>query len=99
MTGMFAVSGYDGLVSPDYSVFQSRCDHEVRYFEYLFKTPTYVDQFAQRSKGIGSGFNRLYTPEFGAVQALFPPAREQLLVVRFLDHATERIFLRKVGGG
>ena len=46
-----------------------------------------MDQFAKRSKGIGSGFNRLYTPDFGAVPCVVPPRGEQLAIVRFLDHA------------
>jgi type I restriction enzyme, S subunit len=90
-SGMFAVSTYEGLVSPDYSVFGpiERC--EVQFFEHLFKTPVFVDQFAQASKGIGSGFNRLYTPEFGAVPVVVPPLLEQTAIVRFLDYADRRI--------
>lgn len=90
-SGMFALSLYDGLVSPDYSVFCGINSMEVKYFEHLFKTPKFVDQFAQRSKGIGSGFNRLYTPEFGAIHALVPPIHEQSAIVRFLNEATANI--------
>ena len=88
---MFAVSSLEGLVSPDYSVFEGIEQCEVRYFEHLFKTPGAVDQFAQASKGIGSGFNRLYTPDFGAVPIVVPPVTEQAAIVRFLDHADRRI--------
>lgn len=90
-SGMFALSSYEGVVSPDYSVFAAIGASEVKYFEQLFKTPLLVDQFAQRSKGIGSGFNRLYTPDFGAVHAVVPPLSEQAAIVRFLDHADRRI--------
>jgi len=90
-SGMFAVSPQDGLVSPDYSVFDPVGALVVKYFEHLFKTPVLVDQFAQRSKGIGSGFNRLYTPEFGSVPVVVPPLPEQAAIVRFLDHADRRI--------
>jgi len=90
-SGMFAVSPREGLVSPDYSVFQRIGLAEVKYFEHLFKTPILVDQFAQRSKGIGSGFNRLYTPDFGAVSVALPPIPEQAAIVRFLDHVDRRI--------
>lgn len=85
-SGMFAVSSYKGLVSPDYSVFTTIGPLEVKYFEYLFKIPALVDQFAQRSKGIGSGFNRLYTPDFGAISVVIPPISEQSAIVRFLDN-------------
>jgi type I restriction enzyme, S subunit len=90
-SGMFAVSDYEGLVSPDYSVFAAIERLELRFFEQVFKTPVVVDQFAQASKGIGSGFNRLYTPDFGAIPVAFPPLPEQAAIVRFLDHADRRI--------
>ncbi len=90
-SGMFAVSACEGLVSPDYSVFAAIGHSEVRFFEQLFKTPVLVGQFAQASKGIGSGFNRLYTPDFGAVPIAVPPAPDQASIVRFLDHADRRI--------
>lgn len=90
-SGMFAVSSVTGLVSPDYSVFQSVGTGETAYFEYLFKTPFLVDQFAQRSKGIGSGFNRLYTPDFGAIHVCVPSPAEQTAIVRYIHHADGRI--------
>jgi type I restriction enzyme S subunit len=90
-SGMFGLSPIEGLVSPDYSVFEATGASEERYFEYLFKTPILVDEFARRSKGIGSGFNRLYTPDFGAVPISVPPLPEQTAIVRFLDHADRRI--------
>jgi type I restriction enzyme S subunit len=90
-SGMFAVARMQGLVSPDYSVFRCADDAEVTYYEYLFKTPAFVAQFAQRSKGIGSGFNRLYTEDFGAIAVLVPPHGEQSAIVRFIDHTDRRI--------
>ena len=90
---MFATATLHGLISPDYSVFSPKRESDVHvvFFERLFKTPDFVDQFAKRSKGIGSGFNRLYTPDFGAVPCVVPPRGEQLAIVRFLDHAERRI--------
>ena len=92
-SGMLAVTPSPGLVSPDYSVFAPRVASEVHvdFFGHLFRTPLLVDQFARRSRGIGSGFNRLYTPDFGAVPAVFPPLPEQRAIVRFLDAADRRI--------
>jgi type I restriction enzyme, S subunit len=90
-SGMFAVSPQEGVVSPDYSVFGPIAKLNMKYFEYLFKTPLLVGQFAQRSKGIGSGFNRLYTPDFGSIPVAVPPVPEQTATVRFLEHADARI--------
>ena len=91
-SGMFAVSRYEGLVSPDYSVFEATEPCEVKYFEHLFKAPQLVDQFAQASKGVGTGFNRLYTPDFGAVPIVIPPLSEQTAIVRFLDYVDRCIW-------
>ena len=90
-SGMFAVPSTTGLVSPDYCVFETIEECEVRYFEHLFKTRLLVGQFARMSKGIGSGFNRLYTPDFGSISVVYPPLDEQTAIVRYLDHADERI--------
>ncbi len=90
-SGMFAVPSQEGLISPDYSVFELVSESEVKYFERLFKTSLFVRQFAQRSRGIGSGFNRLYTADFGSIPAIVPPLSEQTAIVRYLDQADERI--------
>ncbi|MCE2438137.1 MAG: restriction endonuclease subunit S [Candidatus Latescibacteria bacterium] len=90
-SGMFAVPSLDGLISPDYCVFGLVCESEVRYFEHLFKTSLLVGQFAQKSKGIGSGFNRLYTDDFGTIPTMVPPVSEQTYIVRFLNHVDRRI--------
>ena len=90
-SGMFAVASQDGLISPDYCVFEPVDSCEVKYFEHLFKTSLVVGQFAQRSKGIGSGFNRLYTDDFGSVPVVCPPLPEQRAIVRYLDHVDQRI--------
>jgi type I restriction enzyme S subunit len=90
-SGMFAVSGIDGVISPDYSVFKPKAPIDVHYFEALFKTPLLVEEFAKRSKGIGSGFNRLYTPDFGAVPIASPPLSEQTAIVEHLDAQTSKL--------
>ena len=90
-SGMFAVSSCDGVVSPDYSVFEATVRSKVKFFEHLFKTPLLVAQFSLRSKGIGSGFNRLYADDFGTVPVPVPPFPEQAAIVRFLDHVDRRI--------
>ena len=90
-SGMFAVPSQKGLISPDYSVFELVSESEVKYFEHLFKTSLLVGQFAQRSRGIGSGFNRLYTADFGSIPTIVPSLSEQTAIVRYLNQADERI--------
>ena len=55
------------------------------------KAPDLVSQFALESKGIGSGFNRLYSDKFGSIVVSLPPPDEQAAIVRFLDHANRKI--------
>jgi type I restriction enzyme S subunit len=90
-SGMFATSTYTGLVSPDYAVFRAKAGVVTAFFDRLFKTPMLVGEFARRSKGIGSGFNRLYTPDFGDIRVPLPPLNGQLDIIRFLDHVEGRL--------
>ena len=90
-SGMFAVPPSEGIVSPDYSVFTPTTTVEITFFEHLLKTPILVEQFARESRGIGSGFNRLYSDDFGNIAVVLPPLPEQTAVVRYLDHADRRI--------
>ena len=90
-SGMFAVPPREGIVSPDYSVFKPTKICEIKFFEHLFKTPILVEQFAKESKGIGTGFNRLYSDNFGNIAIALPPLGEQAAIVRYLDHADRRI--------
>lgn len=82
-SGMFAAAQVEGLVSPDYSVFHCTSG-SVDYLQDLFRSPLYVNQFASASKGIGSGFNRLYTPDFGAISIEVPPIEEQVQIASFV---------------
>lgn len=90
--GMFGVSKIEGCVSPDYSVFDVVGDNvDINYVGYLFTTPLYIEQWANASKGVGSGFNRLYTPQFNNVECLLPPLPEQQAIASYLDTATAKI--------
>lgn len=89
--GMFGVARIAGLVSPDYSVFKLAYENRVDFFKTLFMTPLYTEQFAQRSQGIGSGFNRLYTQDFGAIQVASPSPDEQQVIVGFLNRTDKLI--------
>ena len=90
-SGMFAVPSLVGIVSPDYAIYEPTVACELSYFEQLFKTRLMVNQFAQHSKGIGSGFNRLYTEVFGSIPTLAPPLQEQRAIARYLDYMDSRI--------
>lgn len=86
--GLFGLAKQRGMVSPDYAVFKVLGEHHSYFLQQLFRCPLVVEQFANASKGIGSGFNRLYTDKFGAIAVPVPPPDEQHLIVRYL-HALD----------
>ena len=85
--GMFICADREGCVSPDYSVFSASKEREVnvKFYEYAFRNHIWVEQFANASRGVGSGFNRLYTPQFGAIYTVYPEINEQNRIVEYLD--------------
>jgi len=90
-SGMFGCSFIEGCVSPDYSVFSPLDRANTEYYAHLFRTPLYVQQFANASKGIGDGFNRLYTPQFQRIYAICPPLPEQQAIVLYITDKTAKI--------
>jgi len=83
--GVFSVSKYDGLVSPDYAVYYSTGVVDLKYLEYLFKTPQCISEFRKRSTGIAAGLTRLYTDGLFAIECPLPPKDEQQEIVAYLD--------------
>ena len=83
--GVFAVSKYEGLVSPDYAVYYKTARADMRYLEYLFKTPQYILEFRKRSSGVGAGLTRLYTGDLFAMYSASPNLEEQQEIAAYLD--------------
>lgn len=82
--GVFAKSNYDGIVSPDYSVYQSKFNDNMLFLEYLFKTPQYISQFIKHSRGIAQGLTRLYTEELFNIFIAMPSINEQDQITKYL---------------
>lgn len=82
--GVFSVSKYDGLVSPDYAVYTSTGKADLKYLEYLFKTPQCISEFKKRSTGVGEGLTRLYTGELFSIYIPFPEKKTQKNIANFL---------------
>ena len=89
--GVFSVSDYDGLVSPDYAVYYSPGMAEVKYLEYLFKTPQYIGEFIKLSSGVGAGLTRLYTSDLYSIKAILPPIYEQKKISEFIKNKSFEI--------
>lgn len=82
--GVFSVSQYDGLVSPDYAVYYSTGRANVKFLEYLFKTPQYISEFKKKSSGVGAGLTRLYTGDLYSIYCALPPLDEQEEIVQYI---------------
>ena len=88
---LFAISGYDGIVSSDYAVYKCNKTASPEYMVKLFGTDIYRDAFNRKASGIGDGFSRLYTDDLFAMYSIFPPLAEQEKIVSFLDSKTSKI--------
>lgn len=89
--GVFALSAYNGLVSPDYAVYQGTKRTHLEYLLYLFKTPLYISEFIKKTTGVAIGFNRLYTDDLFSISAHYPPIEEQKVIVDYLKVKISKI--------
>lgn len=89
--GVFAVSGYEGLVSPDYAVYRSTGKANLRFLEYMFKTPQCINEFKKKSTGVGAGLTRLYTDGLYSIHIPLPPIDEQQEIAAYLDQKCAEI--------
>ena len=87
--GVFSVSQYNGLVSPDYAVYYSTGRANVKYLEYLFKTPQYISEFKKKSSGVGAGLTRLYTGDLYSIYCALPSLEEQAEIVKYITEKCE----------
>jgi type I restriction enzyme S subunit len=86
--GLVFSSTYDGLVSPDFGVFQPTGEVVPAFLGELFRSRDIRAQFQRESKGLGtgkSGFMRLYDDRIGIVHIAFPPSiNEQQMILNQL---------------
>ena len=78
--GVIFASTLNGLVSPDYAVFNPIGDANVEFLGELFRSPKVRAKFRAESKGLGtgsSGFMRIYNDRLGAIHIALPSCAEQ----------------------
>lgn len=83
--GSYAVSDYDGIISPAYCVFDFRRKVKEKYFHYLLRTSGYSEAFRTRSKGIIDSRLRLYPESFYKFDTIIPSLSEQQSIAAYLD--------------
>ncbi len=89
--GVFAISNYDGLVSPDYAVYTPTRMTILPYLELLLRTQYYITEFQKKTTGVAIGLTRLYTSGLFSISAIYPPLSEQQRIVNFLETKTKKI--------
>ena len=92
--GLVFCSGLDGLVSPDYSVFDKTVPLQMKYLSDLLRTSVYRSHFRRVSTGLGTGtagFLRLYDDVFLSTTVFLPPEDEQILILEYLAVQTRKI--------
>ena len=63
----------------------------LKYLEYLFKTPQYIGEFRKKSTGVGAGLTRLYTAGLYSIHCALPPLEEQASIVAYLNEKNKEI--------
>lgn len=89
--GVFAISKYNGLVSPDYAVYVSTKRVYLPFLEYLFHTQLYISEFKKKTTGVAIGFTRLYTDGLYSIYSICPPIAEQRTIVDYLNNKSSEI--------
>lgn len=91
--GAVGVSTVDGAVSPAYVVAKPTRDLHSFYYQFLLRTPPFIEQMRQGSKGITDFRLRLYWEQFRLIMLPVPPLEEQRRIAaeaeRELAHADE----------
>jgi type I restriction enzyme S subunit len=86
--GLIFASTLNGIVSPDYSIFDVHPDASPEYLGCLFLSHHTRAKFRAESKGLGtgsSGFLRLYDDRLGCIHIAIPKRAEQEQILAILD--------------
>ena len=92
--GLVFTSTLNGLVSPDYSVFEKNSPIQMQFLSDLLRTSFYRAYFRQNSTGLGTGtagFLRLYDDTFLETPVYLPSLPEQIAIIGYLGKATTDI--------
>ena len=97
--GALGASSLRGIISPAYVVMRPRADVNPWYYHYLYRTASFAKEAERWSYGITSDMWSLRPEHFKVISSVLPPPDEQAAIVRFLDHARQKIdgFIRNKG--
>jgi type I restriction enzyme S subunit len=89
--GSFAISEFEGIVSPAYFVFKSNHNSHNRYLHYLLRSAPYIAHYNRISNGVRIGQWDLDPAQFRITEVPIPPLDEQLAIADFLDRELAQI--------
>ena len=89
--GSYAVSEFEGIISPAYCVFDFISKDEKMYYNYLWRLSMYQGAFKTESRGIIDSRLRLYPSKFLPFPTICPPLSEQRSIVSYLDAKCSKI--------
>lgn len=89
--GAVGCTAYDGIVSPAYVVLVPIIDISGQFFEYLFKSPTFISEAGRYSQGLCDDMNSCRYEDFKYAEIVLPPVEEQHAIVAYIDQETVRI--------
>lgn len=89
--GSYAVSDYEGIISPSYCIFNFKENCERKYFHFLLRLHSYAGAFKTMSKGIIESRLRLYPIYFLAFKTIIPPINEQRAIVEYINNKCSKV--------
>ena len=89
--GSVGISGFRGIVSPAYFVFEPLHSMSSRYLHFLFRSEVYFSVYMAMSKGIRINQWDLDPQSHSRLSVLLPPIVEQGAIAAFLDYETAKI--------
>lgn len=92
--GVSALSAYEGIISPAYTVLVPQAQMDGRFSAYLFKFKPVVFLFYRYSQGLVSDTWNLKYPHFAKIKVFIPERQEQEAIAEVLAAADEEIAIR-----
>lgn len=80
-----------GIVSPAYVVLAPAKESESRFYQYLFKCPSFISEAGRYSQGLCDDMNSCRYEDFKYAEVVVPTCAEQKAIASHLDRETARI--------
>lgn len=94
--GVSALSAYEGIISPAYTVLIPQPQMDGRFSAYLFKFKPVVFLFYRYSQGLVSDTWNLKYPHFAEIKVFIPERKEQEAIAEVLAAADAEIAIRVI---